>query len=102
VGFDAARLKDGDKVPHMGWSRTMHTGSPLFRGFDEYPRFYYVHSFHFQCDDPEMVACTAEHGYRFAAGVAHRNIFGVQFHPEKSHAYGQQLLRNFACMDVPA
>ena len=45
-----------------------------------------------------MVVCTAEHGYRFASGVAYRNIFGVQFHPEKSHAYGLQLLKNFAAV----
>ena len=100
VRFDVTRLRDGEKVPHMGWRKTQHGDSPLFRGFEDEPRFYYVHSFHFQCDDPAMVACTAEYGYRFAAGVAHRHIFGVQFHPEKSHAYGQQLLRNFAAMDV--
>jgi glutamine amidotransferase len=102
VAFDASRLAAGDKVPHMGWSRTDHTGGPLFRGLDEDARFYYVHSFHFQCDDPQMVICTAEHGYRFAAGVGRGNVYGVQFHPEKSHAYGRQLLQNFASMDAGA
>jgi glutamine amidotransferase len=83
----------------MGWAATNHTGSALFSGMDKTPRFYYVHSYHFRCDDPNIVTCTAEHGYPFASGVAHRNILGVQFHPEKSHMYGQQLLKNFAAMD---
>ena len=66
---------------------------------DDSPRFYYVHSYHFRCDDPAMVMCTAQHGYRFASGVKRSNIVGVQFHPEKSHVFGQQLLKNFASMD---
>ncbi len=98
VAFDRAMMLRGEKIPHMGWSKTFHNGTPLFDGLTEIPRFYYVHSFHFQCDDPATVMCTAEHGYRFASGIAHRNILGVQFHPEKSHVYGEQLLRNFASM----
>jgi glutamine amidotransferase len=101
VRFDTARMQHGEKVPHMGWAQTTHTSSALFAGMDETPRFYYVHSFHFLCDDQNLVTCTAEHGYRFASGVAYRNVVGVQFHPEKSHAYGQQLLKNFASMEFP-
>jgi len=97
VRFDAARM-NGDKVPHMGWAETSHTSCALFRGMSEAPRFYYVHSYHFLCEDPSLVICTAQHGYRFASGVAFGNIFGVQFHPEKSHVYGQQVLKNFASM----
>lgn len=100
VAFDKARLRHGEKVPHMGWAATSHTESPLFRAVIEHPRFYYVHSYHFRCDDPDLVISTAEHGYQFASGVAYRNIFGVQFHPEKSHVYGLQLLRNFASMEL--
>lgn len=98
VGFDRAQMQHGERVPHMGWTATSHTECALFQGMSEAPRFYYVHSYHFRCDDPRMVMCTAEHGYRFASGVAFANIFGVQFHPEKSHVYGQQLLKNFASM----
>jgi glutamine amidotransferase len=96
VAFDRRRLHRGEKVPHMGWAETAHTGHGLFAGQGETPRFYYVHSYHFRVDDPDMVVCTAEHGYRFASGVAHRNIIGVQFHPEKSHVYGRQVLKAFA------
>jgi imidazole glycerol-phosphate synthase subunit HisH len=99
VRFDMSRIKQGGKVPHMGWSDTRHTGCALFKGMSQIPRFYYVHSYHFRCDDQDMVMCTAEHGYRFASGVASGNILGVQFHPEKSHVYGQQLLKNFASIE---
>jgi imidazole glycerol-phosphate synthase subunit HisH len=99
VRFDNARLQRGEKVPHMGWAATRHASSALFAGMDHAPRFYYVHSYHFECQDPDMVMCTAEHGYSFPSGIAYRNVIGVQFHPEKSHAYGQQLLKNFASME---
>ena len=98
VTFDRTRLTGGEKVPHMGWAETRHTNHPLFDGLGEEPRFYYVHSFHFRCDDPRMVVCEAEHGYRFASGVACGNIFGVQFHPEKSHLHGKRILTNFASL----
>jgi glutamine amidotransferase len=100
VAFDKSQMRHGEKIPHMGWATTTHTDCALFDGMTAVPRFYYVHSFHFKCDDPTMVVCTAEHGYRFASGVAYRNVFGVQFHPEKSHAYGLQLLKNFAAMNL--
>jgi glutamine amidotransferase len=99
VRFDASKIEHGEKVPHMGWADTNYSECALFKGISDTPRFYYVHSYHFRCDNKDMVMCTAEHGYRFASGVAYRNILGVQFHPEKSHAYGLQLLKNFASME---
>lgn len=102
VGFDRSRMDPAARVPHMGWAVTTPAGvSPLFRGMDAEPRFYYVHSYHFACDDPGIVMCTAEHGYRFASGFSSGHIAGVQFHPEKSHVYGQQLLTNFASSPPP-
>lgn len=91
----------GIKIPHMGWNTvtpTMPGGRihPLFAGGEETPRFYFVHSFHFACDRPEDVAATCVYGKPFAAAVARENIWGVQFHPEKSHRFGAALLRNFA------
>jgi imidazole glycerol-phosphate synthase subunit HisH len=99
VEFDKTQMQHGEKVPHMGWAATKHTECALFQGMSQPSRFYYVHSYHFRCDDPGTVVCTAEHGYRFASGVAFGNILGVQFHPEKSHIYGQRLLKNFASMN---
>lgn len=96
VAFDRRRLASGEKVPHMGWSATEHVPHMLFEAMEEPPRFYYVHSFHFRCDDPQTEIAWAEYGYRFASGVRHANILGVQFHPEKSHVFGQRLLQNFA------
>ena len=99
VAFDRGRMHPEDKIPHMGWADTTIDGSGLFGGMDARARFYYVHSFHFLCDSPELVICTARHGYEIASGIRHRNILGVQFHPEKSHRYGQQVLANFARMN---
>ncbi len=96
VRFKRDRFEGAERIPHMGWALTDHVGTRLFAGMESPSRFYYVHSYHFEFDDPAMVASTAEHGYRFASGFRTGNIAGVQFHPEKSHAYGLQLLRNFA------
>ena len=98
VAFDRVRLTQAEKVPHMGWTDTVCAPHPLFKNMNE-PRFYYVHSFHFACDNPGDVICEAIHGYRFASGVAMSNIIGVQFHPEKSHIFGRQLLKNWTEID---
>lgn len=93
--FDRAKLQ-GLKIPHMGWSDVDFKGdSKLFKGICGIPRFYFVHSFHIQCVNPadEVTYCT--HGYKFTAGVEHENIVGVQFHPEKSHRFGLNLISNF-------
>ena len=60
------------------------------------PRFYFVHSYYIQCAEPQDVLLRGRYGIDFHAGFQHGNIFGVQFHPEKSHKFGMQLLRNFA------
>lgn len=97
IAFDRSRLSSELRVPHMAWADTeVDQASPLFRGFDVTPRFYHVHSYHFACDDPSIEVGHATHGYRFPNAVASGNIFGVQFHPEKSHRFGMQVLRNFA------
>jgi len=88
------------KVPHMGWNTVTAKGTcPLLRGFDEEPRFYFVHSYHLVCDDPALTAGTTCHGYEFASVIQQGNIFGVQFHPEKSHTFGLRLLKNFLEID---
>jgi glutamine amidotransferase len=83
----------------MGWNH-VEPGKedPLLRAFPENPRFYFVHSYHLVCDDPADVFLWTAHGVRFPAGVRRGNIWGTQFHPEKSHKFGLALLRNFVAL----
>ncbi len=85
------------RVPHMGWNvvrEVKHT--PLFEGMYDEPRFYFVHSYHVRCADPDDVMLTTDYGHPFVSGLSKNNIYGVQFHPEKSHKFGMQLIRRFA------
>jgi imidazole glycerol-phosphate synthase subunit HisH len=85
------------RVPHMGWAGVERSGDcVLFENLGPDTRFYFVHSFHVVCADPTDVAATARYGRTFAASIARDNMMGVQFHPEKSHGFGMQLLRNFS------
>ena len=96
VGFDRTRLGEGRKVPNMGWLDVrFRQGMPFAEDFDD-PRFYFAHSFHVRPDQDEWTWITAEYGYPYAAALHRDNIYGVQFHPEKSHRFGMQLLRSFA------
>jgi glutamine amidotransferase len=97
VKFDPQQLDTQLKIPHMGWCDvTIKKDHPLTEGLEEMePRFYFVHSYHILCDRQEDVLLTGRHGHEFVAGVAHDNILGVQFHPEKSHKFGMHLLKNF-------
>ena len=85
-------------MPHMGWNDVHPAlGSRLFStGFDDAAQFYFLHSFYFDAQDRADVAATAHYGLDFDAVVSRGNIHGVQFHPEKSHHWGAQLLKNFA------
>ncbi len=85
------------KVPHMGWNHVHLTQqSELTAKFEEEPRFYFVHSYFVQVDDPKYSIMKTTHGVSFDSGVQHDNIFGAQFHPEKSHKFGMRLFENFA------
>lgn len=87
------------KVPHMGWNvLDLATPSPLFAGLTGEARYYFVHSFHLACRRDEDVLARATYGYPFAASVGHGNVYGVQFHPEKSHRFGMALLQRFAAL----
>lgn len=84
------------KIPHMGWNRIRRRKAhPLISGLDENSRFYFVHSYHYQCQDEADVLLETTYGYDFTSGVQRENVMGVQFHPEKSHRYGMQLMKNF-------
>jgi len=83
------------KVPHMGWNQVKHNDHPLWAGIEQDSRFYFVHSFYALADDAQMIAATCDYGLSFHAALARDNLFAVQFHPEKSHTAGLQLLKNF-------
>jgi len=84
-------------MPHMGWNELQpRVGSRLFsKGFEDAPQFYFLHSYFFDAQDKQDVAATACYGFDFDAAVSRGHIHGVQCHPEKSHHWGEQLLKNF-------
>lgn len=95
--FDADQ--PGLKIPHMGWNRVEPARpDPLLQSLPPDPRFYFVHSYYVRCDDSATVLLWATHGVRFAAGIRHDNIWGMQFHPEKSHMFGLALIRQFVAL----
>jgi imidazole glycerol-phosphate synthase subunit HisH len=84
-------------MPHMGWNDlNIRPGNKLFTDFEPEPRFYFLHSYYFDAEDKADVAATAEYGLDFDCIVSKGHIHGVQCHPEKSHHFGAQLLKNFA------
>lgn len=98
VRFQLADLENSRrlKVPHMGWNNVAYKkASKLFDNWEGNARFYFVHSYYVKCDDINNISSTASYGKEFIASVEKDNIFGVQFHPEKSHKYGMQLLKKF-------
>lgn len=98
IRFDAAQLGKL-RIPHMGWAEVMlQDKNPLWQDLPHEPRFYHVHSYHFQFIDPSMISATAQYGYEFVCAFQKDNIYGVQFHPEKSHKYGMKVLENFASL----
>ncbi len=96
VRFPFAQEPPALRVPHMGWNECEPVGpGSLLEPVPAPRRFYFVHSYHVVCDDPADVSGVTHYGAPFASAVRHGNIFGVQFHPEKSHRYGMALLESF-------
>ena len=84
------------KVPHMGWNRIkIKKPSALLKGVEDLSEFYFAHSYHLNINDQSDLLTETEYGISFPSAVERNNIFGVQFHPEKSHRTGIQILRNF-------
>ncbi|WP_275096337.1 imidazole glycerol phosphate synthase subunit HisH [Sedimenticola hydrogenitrophicus] len=84
------------KIPQMGWNRVSQTRPhPLWEGIEDQTRFYFVHSYYVDPEQPELVAGTTDYGIRFTSVIARDNLFATQFHPEKSADAGLRLLRNF-------
>ncbi len=101
IDAEVVRFKFADKerhlkIPHMGWNLAkIRQRDALFEEMDPEPRFYFVHSFHVVCKNESDILAKTFHGYEFASAIRKQNIYGVQFHPEKSHKFGMKLLSNF-------
>lgn len=88
--------KEGCKIPHMGWnSLEVREGARLFRGIEQNPYVYFVHSFYLEAEEESDVAATTEYITHVHASVERGNLFACQFHPEKSGEIGLQILKNF-------
>lgn len=95
--FDVSSFTQATHLPHMGWNDVEPTReSSLFTGLENDARFYFLHSFYFECGNQADALAMANYGGEFSCAVNSGNIYGVQFHPEKSHHFGTQLLTNFS------
>jgi imidazole glycerol-phosphate synthase subunit HisH len=95
--IDESLLTAGPRLPHMGWnSVTPRSDAPLLSGVDVERGFYFLHNYYFDAMDPSDVVATVHYGKDMACAVARANVFGMQFHPEKSHSNGVAVFRNFA------
>jgi glutamine amidotransferase len=94
--FDKSKLDENSPLPHMGWnSIDIVKESPLFAELEETPRFYFLHSYYFECHNKSDILATAHYGDEFTCVVNSKNVYGIQCHPEKSHHNGVGLLKNF-------
>ena len=89
-------LDDNYKIPHMGWNETELVGESALTEHLDSARFYFVHSYYVKMRNENETILKTEYGIDFTSAFQHENIYGVQFHPEKSHKYGMQLLKNFS------
>jgi glutamine amidotransferase len=95
--FDVAGFTHKTHLPHMGWNNAEpKNGESLFRDLETGARFYFLHSYYFVPASSETVLAETDYCGAFASAVRSGNVFGTQFHPEKSHQWGIQLLKNFA------
>jgi glutamine amidotransferase len=95
--IDSSILENKPFLPHMGWnSIQIENPSTLFNDIDLKIGFYFLHSFYFECSDNTDILATTQYGSSFASAINHKNVYGIQFHPEKSHINGVTILNNFA------
>jgi imidazole glycerol-phosphate synthase subunit HisH len=104
IAADVRRIQashEGVKIPNMGWREVIPVqNSWLVRNEASPERFYFAHSYHMICDDPTDVAATIDYDGTKTVAVAHGNVYGAQFHPEKSHSFGMRLLADFLSLDA--
>lgn len=95
--FDKSTIPYKTQLPHMGWNTIEPlTNNPLLTGFNNQSRFYFLHSYYFVCNNSKDTISKTEYGINYTSAVNKGNIYGIQFHPEKSHINGVKLLNNFA------
>jgi imidazole glycerol-phosphate synthase subunit HisH len=95
--FNTEHLRFKTRLPHMGWNTiSPNLSLDIMKDLDDRSRFYFLHSYYFQVNDQNSIGSTTEYGFTFPSTVYNKHIFGVQFHPEKSHQNGVRLLENFA------
>lgn len=95
--FDESKINQVTRLPHMGWNDVKPVREiPLFNGLEKDAIFYFLHTYYFECNNPNDIIAVTEYGGEFASAAHHENKYGIQFHPEKSHSYGETLLHNFA------
>jgi imidazole glycerol-phosphate synthase subunit HisH len=95
--FDENKIPFSTHLPHMGWNDiNIINGTLIFQSLPNNSRFYFLHSYYFECNNKEDIIATSQYGIDFTCAINHKNIFGVQFHPEKSHNYGVQILENYS------
>ncbi|MDB3923136.1 imidazole glycerol phosphate synthase subunit HisH [Luminiphilus sp.] len=93
--FDRSK-RSSVRIPHMGWNEVLpKPESPLFSGLEKANKFYFTHSYHMVLHETESQEGSCDYGGDFVCAVSKKNIYGVQFHPEKSHRFGKVLLKNF-------
>lgn len=97
IKFDHEKFSNKNPLPHMGWNDVKpRKKEGILKNLDSDARFYFLHSYHFVPDNPEHLLSDTDYQICFASSVNKNNIYGVQFHPEKSHNWGVQLLKNFS------
>ncbi len=96
VKFDFSITQEKFNVPHMGWNTVDFNSAEVGWDIDVNSRYYFVHSYYIRCNDDSDILGTTVYGHEFVSSFKKKNIMGVQFHPEKSHKFGMQLLKNFA------
>jgi glutamine amidotransferase len=94
--FDERTFAQKMPLPHMGWNDVLPRRRDCLFNAMETPRFYFLHSYYFHPVNPEDILAVTNYNGQFASAVRSANVFGTQFHPEKSHEWGIQLLKNFA------
>lgn len=97
--IDASLLTAKPKLPHLGWNTVnLKKANPIFNNIEEQMGFYFLHTYYFECAEEADVLAETHYGKTFASAVNHENVYGMQFHPEKSHHNGVNLLHNFALL----